>query len=69
MKKFHELTNSQKEEAVSALMDEVRTLICEGFLDVGTKTPDEKTVRDWAEAGAEVAFYAEKEDKVLYEIA
>jgi hypothetical protein len=68
MKRFNELTNSQKEEAIQYALVQLKDAISEGFIHFGKAQSDEQLL-GYAEAAAEEAFYAESEDKIVWEIA
>lgn len=68
MKKFEELTVSQKQEAVDRWVQEIKELISQGVLQAdGEMTQD--YIEHFANIAAEESFYAESEDKVIKGIA
>jgi hypothetical protein len=68
MKRFHELKMAQQQDAVEYALNELRSAISEGFIDFG-KTLSEETLREYAIAAAETAYYSEREDKIIADIA
>jgi hypothetical protein len=64
MKKFSELTNSQKEEAVKYAYSELRELMDLGFVHFG-KEPKESDIRDYAIMAAFEALYSESGDNIV----
>lgn len=68
MKQFHELTKEQQGKAVQFAVKTVKDLIGEGVI-VSSKPMANAEVADVAEAMAENAFYSEKSDLVIADIA
>ena len=68
MKRFHELTLSQQEEAIEYALSELKECIEIGMIEAD-KPLSKEFLRDCAMAMAEEAYYAEKGDKMVYHIA
>lgn len=68
MKRFHELTKQQQEEAIEASSNEVMDLLKSGVVTLDGEVTRDR-VREIGTMGAENAFYAEEGDKVFYNIA
>ena len=70
MKRFHELSPSQQEEAIEYALSELKECVKMGIIEEDSRNPlSEEFLRSCAEAGAESAYYAEKGERMVYNIA
>lgn len=68
MKRFHELTKEQQEQAVDFAASKLQETINHGVL-VSDRNLTQRDVREIATAAAEDAWYSEREDYVVADIA
>lgn len=68
MKRFHQLTKPQQEQAVQHAKDKLHELVVHGVLVTDTQMTKVQ-VQEVAEAAAEDAWYSERTDMVVADIA
>lgn len=68
MKRFHELTESQQDQAVTFATDELKDCVERGLVSFD-KPVNNTTLKDYAICAAEDAWYSEPGDKVIDDIA
>ena len=64
MKRFHELTKEQQDQAVEVAREELTSLIGKGII-CSDRPLTREHMDEFAQCAAEEAFYAEKTDKVV----
>lgn len=67
MKRFKELTQDQKEEAVNFAYEELKSCLLQKMIYFD-KPVNESVLRDYAVFAAEDAWYSERTDKVVEDI-
>jgi hypothetical protein len=68
MKKFHELTEEQRKQAVTFAVEEMKDCIELGLVSFDGPITDE-TIEEYATCAASEAWYSEPGDKVIHDIA
>lgn len=68
MKRFHELTKDQQEEAVNYALRELNVCVEMGIIEFPQSVTND-TIKGFAEAAAEDAWYSQPQDTVISDIA
>jgi len=68
MKRFHELTKPQQEQAIQFAADKLHESITHGVV-VTARQMTKAQAREVAEAAAEDAWYSERDDMIVADIA
>lgn len=68
MKRFHELTKGQQEQAIQHAANTLHDLVIQGVLVTDTQMTKVQA-REVAESAAENAWYSEREDMIIADIA
>ena len=64
MKRFNELTKDQQDQAMNYALEELTGCIMRGLVHF-EKPVDRSTLKEYALAAAETAWYSEREDKII----
>lgn len=69
MKRFHELTKDQQEQAIVFAQDKLTGLLGDGIVVSENRPVKKSDLREVAEAAAEDAWYSEPTDFIVQDIA
>jgi hypothetical protein len=68
MKRFHELTRGQQEQAIQFAANKLHELVIQGVVTTDTQM-SKADAREVAECAAENAWYSERDDMIVADIA